>query len=170
VIGVNAVARRWAFAGMPAAEAAASCCRAPGQPAPGYPIDRTQRVAEGGSGRVVLMASTSFATAAHRQDVLCVGSHGGRVNALPLLAVCPRGVISNDGGLARERSGVGGLNLLDEAGVAGAAVDAMSARIGDAASVADGDHPAVNRPASAAGGAGQSARAAAGLLLGVSAG
>ena len=119
------------------------------------------------------MGSTSFANAAHRQDVLCVGSHGGRVNALPLLAVCPRGVIFNDGGLARDRSGVGALRLLDEAGVAAAAVDAMTARIGDPRSTWEtGVLSAVNRtgsPAPAAGG--QSARAAAaGLLLGVNAG
>lgn len=161
--------------GMSAGEASRLLLAAPpGQPAPGLGlIDRTQRVVlEGGSGRVVLMASTSFATAAHRQDVLCVGSHGGRVNALPLLAVCPRGVISNDGGLARERSGIGGLNLLDEAGVAAAAVDAMTARIGDAASTwQTGIISAVNRTAARRRVvAGQSARAAAGLLLGVSVG
>ncbi len=95
-------------------------------------VDRSQRIVrESGGGRVVLMGSTSFATSANRQDVLCVGSHGGRVNALPLLAVCPRGVIFNDGGLARDRSGVGALRILDEAGVAAAAVDTMTARIGD---------------------------------------
>ena len=117
----------------------------------------------------MLMGSTSFATAANRQDVLCVGSHGGRVNALPLLAVCPRGVIFNDGGLARDRSGVGALRLLDEAGVAAAAVDTMTARIGDPLSTWEtGVLSAVNQAAARRGVAsGQSARGVADLLLGL---
>jgi hypothetical protein len=120
--------------GMPAALVARRLLAAPpGRVTPGLGlVDRSQRVVrESGGRRVVLMGSTSFATAANRQDVLCVGSHGGRVNALPLLAVCPRGVIFNDGGLARDRSGLGALRLLDEAGVAAATVDALTARIGD---------------------------------------
>jgi hypothetical protein len=162
-------------AGMRAAEAARHLLAAsPGRVAPGRGlVDRAQRVVlESGGGRVVLMGSTSFATAANRQDVLCVGSHGGRVNALPLLAVCPRGVISNDGGLARDGSGIGGLRLLDEAGVAAAAVGAMTARIGEAASTWEtGIVSAVNqRAARRRVASGQSARAAASLMLGLHAG
>ncbi|MBI3825679.1 MAG: hypothetical protein HY294_06775 [Candidatus Rokubacteria bacterium] len=95
-------------------------------------VERRQRVVlERDGGRVVLLGSTSFVDATNGSDVLCVGSHGGRVNALPLLVAPPRGVIFNDGGMARDRSGMGGLATLDEIGVPAATVDAMSARIGD---------------------------------------
>jgi hypothetical protein len=161
-------------AGMPASVAARRLLAAPpGRGAPGLVlVDRGQRIVrESGGGRVVLMGSTSFATAANRQDVLCVGSHGGRVNALPLLAVCPRGVIFNDGGLARDRSGIGALKLLDEAGVAAAAVDAMTARIGDPLSTWEtGVLSAANQTAARRRvAAGLPARAAADLMLGLSA-
>ena len=79
----------------------------------------------------------------------------------------PRGVIASDGGMAKARSGISGLALLDDAGVAGAAVDAMSARIGDARSTwQDGVISAVNARAGQAGVAvGQPARAAARRIL-----
>ncbi|MGH7335559.1 MAG: hypothetical protein ACREKS_22995 [Candidatus Rokuibacteriota bacterium] len=162
-------------AGMPASLAARRLLAAPpGRVTPGLVlVDRSQRIVrESGGRRLVLMGSTSFATAANRQDVLCVGSHGGRVNALPLLAVCPRGVIFNDGGLARDRSGIGGLRLLDEAGVAAAAVDTMTARIGDPLSTWDtGVLSAVNQTAARRRlTSGQAARVAADLMLGLPAG
>jgi hypothetical protein len=159
-------------AGMPAFAAARRLLAAPpGRMTPGLRlVDRSQRIVrESGGRRVVLMGSTSFATAANREDVLCVGSHGGRANALPLLAVCPRGVIFNDGGLARDRSGVGALRILDEAGVAAATVDAMTARIGDPLSTWEtGVLSAVNHTATRRGLApGQPARVAADILLGL---
>jgi hypothetical protein len=118
-------------------------------------------------GRVVLVESMSFAELANRADVLCAGSHGGRVNVVRLLEVRPRGAIFSDGGGAREGSGVDGLRALDEAGVAAVAVDAMRARIGDPASTwADGIVSAVNDTARAAGVAlGQPAAAAARAML-----
>lgn len=99
-------------------------------------VNRSRRVvAETPRGRIVLMVSVSFADASNRHDVLCAGSHGGRVNALALSAIVrPRGVIMNDGGMAKDRSGVSGLDVLDESGVAAGAVDALTARIGDPAS------------------------------------
>jgi hypothetical protein len=159
-------------AGMPAALAARRLLAAPpGRVASGLGlVDRSQRIVrENGGRRVVLMGSTSFVTAANRQDVLCVGSHGGRVNALPLLAVCPRGVIFNDGGLARDRSGLGALRLLDEAGVAAATVDAMTARIGDPLSTWEtGVLSGVNQTAARHSVTrGQLARRAADLMLGL---
>ena len=162
-------------AGMPASVAARRLLAAPpGRATPGLAVaDRGQRIVrESGGGRVVLMGSTSFATAANRQDVLCVGSHGGRVNGLPLLAVCPRGVIFNDGGLARDRSGIGALRLLDEAGVSAATVNAMTARIGDPVSTWEtGVVSALNQTATRRRvAAGQPARVAADLMLGIHAG
>src|SRR5262249_37519681 len=97
-------------------------------------VDRRQHVVEElPAGRVVCIESLSFAEAGNTTDVLCGGSHAGRVNIESLLGIVqPRGVIANDGGMAMDRSGVSGLARLDAAGVAGAAVDAKSARIGGA--------------------------------------
>jgi hypothetical protein len=168
---VNETARALGVApGMPAAVAARAMLAAPpGRPGGEMaPLDRSARVVlESAAGRVVLLGSTSFVTDANRHDVLCVGSHGGRVNALPLLPVRPRGVIAHDGGIARDGSGTDGLPVLDAAGVAAATVGAMSARIGDPQSLYEtGVISAVNDHAARAGVTpGQSAREAARLML-----
>lgn len=126
--------------GVSAGDAAARAARAMLKAPPGVAstqtlVDRQPRVVvETPAGRVVLVSSMMFATPEHRRDVLCAGSHGGRVNVQHLLSVRPRGAVFNDGGLARDRSGVEGLRVLDTAGVAAATVGAMSARIGDPAS------------------------------------
>jgi len=135
---------------QPAAAAARAMLGAPpGTASPAPLVDRRPRVvAETGAGRVVLVDSMSFAGPEHRADVLCAGSHGGRVNVERLLTVRPRGALFNDGGGARDASGVTGLVALDAVGVAGACVDAMSARIGDPGSTyADGVVSAVNETA-----------------------
>jgi len=166
----NAAARALGAApGMPAAEAGRRLLDAPpGRPRPAAAVEAAGRVAlTTPHGDVVLLASASLATAANARDVLCVGSHGGRVNARPLLAVRPRGVISNDGGMARDASGADGLPVLDEAGVAAATVAADSARIGEAESTWEtGVISAVNARAAALGVAiGQPSREAALRLL-----
>lgn len=104
----------------------------PGAPSPEPIVDRRQRIVlESAIGRVVLVDSMLFAGAHNRNDVVCAGSHGGRVNMARAIEIRPRGALFNDGGGARDGSGVDGLPLLDAAGVAGAAVDAWRARIGD---------------------------------------
>ena len=154
---------------MTAADAARALLEAPpGRGLARGPIDRHQRVVcEAPHGRIVLVGSTSFATPANRHDVLCAGSHGGRVNTRPLLAVGPRGVITSDGGMARDRSGADGLPILEAAGIAAATVDGMSARIGDPESLWEtGAVSAINDLAARAGvKLGQPAREAARLLL-----
>jgi hypothetical protein len=141
-------------AAQPTARAARAMLGAPPGAASARPlVNRRPRVAaQVGRGRVVLVDSMSFAEPDNRGDVLCAGSHGGRVNVERLLAVRPRGALFNDGGGARDASGTSGLAALDEAGVAGACVDAMSARIGDPASTyADGVVSFVNETARRAG-------------------
>jgi len=116
------------------------------------------------AGRVVCVDTLAFVDAGNARDVLCAGSHGGRVNVDALLRIVkPRGVIASDGGMAKDRSGASGLAMLDDAGVAGATVSAWSARIGDArSSWGDGVISAVNARAARLGVAvGQPARAAA---------
>ena len=125
----------------------------PGAPSPEPIVDRRQRIArEMAVGRVVLVDSMLFAGPENRHDVLCAGSHGGRVNMARALEIRPRGALFSDGGGARDRSGVDGLPLLDVADVPAAAVDAMRARIGESASTwADGVISAVNETARRAG-------------------
>lgn len=120
--------------GMRAQQAASLFLEAPARgalPAVSLVDRRQQVILESTRGRVVLIGSMSFADVTNRRDVLCAGSHGGRVNAINLLSVCPRGAIFNDGGTAKDRSGISGLPVLDEKEIPAAAVDAMSARIGD---------------------------------------
>ena len=155
--------------GTRAADAARAMLKAPpGVAAPAPLVDRRPRVvAETAAGRGVLLSSMSFAGPEHRRDVLCAGSHGGRVNVERLLEVRPRGAIFNDGGIARDRSGVSGLPALDAVGVAAVAVGTMTARIGDPASTwDDGLVSVVNEAARRAGVApGRPAREAALLIL-----
>jgi hypothetical protein len=91
------------------------------------------------------------------------------VNALPLLARPPRAVVFNDGGRAKDDSGVEALAVLERRRVAAATVDARSAAIGDPVSTyEDGVVSAVNAIARRAGvRVGQPARAAARRLLGL---
>ncbi len=139
----------------------------PGRPA-GPLLDRVPRVVVATDhGRIVLTGSMSFCDARYRGDVLCAGSHGGRVNIPPVLAIHPRGAIFNDGGMARERSGVNGLPALHDVGIGAAAVASASARIGDPDSMwATGVVSAVNDTAAAFGvRVGQTVPVAARLLL-----
>src|SRR5207249_9883332 len=90
------------------------------------------------------------------------------VNLPARRSVRPRVAIFNDGGVAPDGSGVSGLPVLDAAGVAAAAVGAMTARIGDPESTwHDGVVSFVNATARRLGVApGQPAREAALLMLG----
>ena len=155
--------------GDKAADAALKMLAAPpGLPSPEPIVDRRQRVVlEREIGRVVLVDSMLFATAQNCNDVVCAGSHGGRVNMARALDIRPRGAIFSDGGGARDGSGVDGLPLLDAADVAGAAVDAQRARIGDPQSTwSDGVISAMNDTARRAGVTlGQPASAAARAML-----
>lgn len=67
-------------------------------------------------------------------DVVCIGANAARVFGESILRIAPRGAIGNDCGIGKARSGVAGLAILEEAGIAAAAVAATSARIGDGVS------------------------------------
>lgn len=155
--------------GDKAADAAQAMLAAPpGAPSPEPIVDRRQRVVlEAPGGSIVLVDSMLFARPENRGDVMCCGSHGGRVNMARALEIRPRGALFSDGGGARDGSGVNGLPLLDAAAVAAAAVDALRARIGDPASTwGDGVISALNDTARRAGVAlGQPAVAAARAML-----
>lgn len=65
--------------------------------------------------------------------VLVAGSHGGIIAAYFGAKAGAHALILNDAGLGKDRAGIAGLFYLEEIGMAAAAVDCMSARIGDGA-------------------------------------
>ena len=64
-------------------------------------------------------------------EVLVAGSHGGVIAAYLGATAGVHALILNDAGLGKDRAGIAGLFYLEEIGMAAAAVDCMSARIGD---------------------------------------
>ncbi len=119
-------------------------------------------------GQVVCTDSIAFGLPEDRdRNVLCTAGHTGRSAVPYLLDVRPRGFICSDGGRGREDSGVAGLAIVEREGLAGATVDALTARMGDGLSTyGDGTISACNDAARARGVAvGQPAREAAALLL-----
>ncbi len=167
---VNAVAAACGVhPGMPVREAALVLLRTdPGTRAPHEITNRTV-VEEGPDGRAVVCAdSIAFGTDADTgRNVLVTAGHTGR-SAVPYLrSVRPWGFICSDGGRGRDDSGMAGLPIVEADGLAGATVDARTARMGDGLSTyQDGVISAANAPAVACGVAvGMPAREAAHLLL-----
>jgi hypothetical protein len=134
-------------------------------------FDPTRRltVHEGPDGRcVVCTDSIAFALPEDRErNVLCTAGHTGRSVVDYFRGFRPWGFICSDGGIGKNRSGIAALDVVDADGIAGASVDAMTARMGDGQSTYfDGVISAANRTAHAKGvRVGQSAREAAALLL-----
>jgi len=103
-------------------------------------------------GRVMAMGSVTFITPEHDGDVICAGSHFGRTSAAYSSRFRLRGVICSDGGIGKDQSGISGLAVCEEKGIAGAAVSTDSAWIGDGMSTyRDGIVSALNDRARALG-------------------
>lgn len=81
--------------------------------------------------RVVVTNSVTSLTAAETGTVSVHGSHCGSNVPQYALDVGAVGMIGNDAGIGLDDAGIAGLAILEAAGVPGAAVEAMSARIGD---------------------------------------
>ncbi|MEI8147251.1 MAG: hypothetical protein WCH83_17510, partial [Alphaproteobacteria bacterium] len=98
--------------------------------------------------------------------VVIAGSHAGIYAAYLAAKAGLAAVILSDAGIGKDRAGIGGLAYLDRLGMPAAAIDAMSARIGDGADMAArGIISHVNARAAALGvNAGQTAMSAAELL------
>ena len=78
--------------------------------------------------------------------VVATGSHGARNAGATTAPTRPRLIFFNDAGPGIDRSGVLGLDILEHEGVAGVAVAAASARIGDGRStLQDGTISVANR-------------------------
>lgn len=152
-------------------EAAARAMLSAAVVAPASASDVTNRrtVLEHPSGRTVVCTdSIAFGLPEDRgRTVLVTAGHTGR-SAVPYLETfMPHAFICSDGGMGRDRSGVAALPVLAARGVAGAAVDARTARMGDATSSWEtGVISAVNDLARAAGvREGMACHEAAGLLV-----
>src|SRR3546814_2846430 len=97
-------------------------------------------------------SSIAFALPEDIDNVLVTAGHTGRSAVPYLLKARPYGFICSDGGMARDRSGVLGLDAANEEGLPGATVDARSAAMGDGlSSYNDGTISACNALAAAAG-------------------
>jgi hypothetical protein len=71
--------------------------------------------------------------ARHRGAVLVAGSHAGRIAAYYASRAGVHAVILNDAGIGKEEAGVAGLAALESVGMAAAAADCATARIGNGA-------------------------------------
>jgi hypothetical protein len=135
--------------GQSAAEAAELLTSAP------WPHRKPAPLAEGRSlaGRIVCVDSISLADASDRGKVVASGSHGGVPAGETAAAFGPSLALFNDAGFGIEHAGVAGLAILDKAGIAGATVSTMSARIGDGRStLLDGFISELNKAAYRLGG------------------
>lgn len=155
--------------GMPALAAARRLLEVEPQCADAAGITNRTVVATADDGRAVVCTdSIAFGLPEDAgRNVLCTAGHTGR-SAVPYLReMRPHGFICSDGGWGRDGSGVAGLWEVEAEGLAGAAVDARAARMGDGRSTyEDGVISAANAPARARGvEVGMPARDAAWALL-----
>ncbi len=124
----------------------------PAQPGAAEVTNRTV-VDQGPDGRLVVCTdSIAFGLPEDRRNVLVTAGITGK-SALPYMRqVLPFGLICSDGGMGRERSGVWALQHIVADNIAGAAVDARGARMGDGLSTYnEGVISAANALAEAAG-------------------
>jgi len=105
-----------------------------------------------GPRKTVLMDSVSYVTDDNRGDIVISGSNGGTSSARYALEVQAGAVFFNDAGVGKNKAGIQGLVMLEEAGIIAAAVSHVSAEIANAADTyASGIVTHVNLPAARAG-------------------
>jgi hypothetical protein len=117
--------------------------------------------------QVICTDSIAFGLPEDVRNVLVTAGHTGRSAVPYLLRVRPHGFICSDGGKGRDDAGTAGLYMVEKEGLAGATVDARSARMGEGlSSYHNGIISAANTLARAAGiDTGMAAAHAAALLL-----
>ena len=99
---------------------------------PPYVVDpRLHLVAKTAAGSVYATDLTFSIKEQMPHATICGGSHCARVFADSILKIRPSGAMANDAGMGRDRTGVEGLSILADHGIAAASVAAMSARIGN---------------------------------------
>lgn len=80
---------------------------------------------------IVCIDSATLVLPEDRGCIVATGSHAALNSGHTTAPLAPRLIFFNDAGFGADRGGVLGLDILDRAGVAGVAVAAASARIGD---------------------------------------
>jgi hypothetical protein len=80
---------------------------------------------------IIVIDSVTLLTDPAEGAVVVCGSHGGIVAGLFAAAGGVAGVVFNDAAVGKEEAGIAGLRLIEQYGIAAAAVDYRSARIGD---------------------------------------
>lgn len=95
------------------------------------PSENQKIVLQKKSGRIIVMDSISYIKKANRGDIIVTGSHGGISAAEHGIKFKPKGIIFNDAGNGKDNAGIEGLLSLDKNNISGAAVSAVSSRIGD---------------------------------------
>lgn len=103
----------------------------PRSPKAGEVINR--RVLEAGpDGRqVVCLDSIAFGTPEDSRNVLVAAGVTGHSSLPYIRSVKPFGFICSDGGMGLDNSGIAALAIVEQEGIAGASVDARTARMGD---------------------------------------
>ena len=81
--------------------------------------------------QIIVTDSVTLLTDRAEGAVVVCGSHGGIVAGLFAAAGGVAGVVFNDAAVGKEEAGIAGLRLVEQYGIAAAAVDYRSARIGD---------------------------------------
>jgi hypothetical protein len=123
----------------------------------------------GANGGIYGCWSMGLPSGDRRLDVFCVGTPVDTTMTVHMYnhGVLPRGVIGSDGGFGRDQMAVAGLAILQDMGIACAAVSHLTAVLGDARSIyADGQISIANTLAEDCGvRPGMPARVAAALML-----
>ncbi len=97
---------------------------------------------------VLLLASITDADSAAARGCAVCGSHGGMAAASIAARAGLASVVLNDAGIGRDRAGIAGVRALGQVGIAAAAADAMTCRIGNAEDmIARGRISYANEPA-----------------------
>lgn len=101
---------------------------------------------------VIAADTVTRPTDAWKGAVLVAGSHGGVYAAYCAVKAGVRGIILNDAGIGKDRAGIGGAEYCDTLGIPYAAIDTLSARIGNGGDmIARGVISTANRAATALG-------------------
>jgi hypothetical protein len=90
-----------------------------------------KEVVSGRGGRVILMDSITKVAGEDKGAIVVCASHGGTSSGEFALEVPLKLVVFNDAGVGKDNAGIAALDMLQNHGVAGAAVAHTSGRIGD---------------------------------------
>lgn len=106
----------------------------PKNPDPAQVTNRTVMETGAGGRKIICTDSIAYGLPEDVDNVLLTAGHTGRSAVEYLLKVRPFGFICSDGGMGLNNSGAAGMHIVADHGLAGAVVDARTARMGDALS------------------------------------